>query len=105
LYISNLSKRVENRDLEKKFRKFGHIVDHKIVMDPILRESRGFGFITFDSKTAANDAVRDMDGYDIEGREIIAQIAKRSKARKSTPGKYLGYDKSSRNSRRRSRSG
>mmetsp|Transcript_11192 Transcript_11192/g.12632 ORF Transcript_11192/g.12632 Transcript_11192/m.12632 type:complete len:88 (+) Transcript_11192:693-956(+) len=70
-------------------------------MDPILRESRGFGFITFDTNEAALEAVREMDGYDMEGKEIIVEIAKRAKPRKSTPGRYLGHDR--RRERMRSR--
>jgi RNA recognition motif-containing protein len=69
-------------------------------MDPINRESRGFGFVTFDKREEAEEAVKELTGYDLEGKEIIVQIAKRSRPRKSTPGKYLGYDKSKRSSRR-----
>lgn len=72
-------------------------------MDPILRESRGFGFIYFMTREAADEALRDMDGYDMEGQEISVQIAKRSKPRKSTPGRYLGYDRSRGSRRSRSR--
>lgn len=102
VYVSNLARRVTEKDLERKFRKYGRITDYKIVMDPILRESRGFGFVTFDTREAADESVRGMDGYELEGSEMIVQIAKRSKPRKSTPGRYLGYDKS--RPRRRSRS-
>lgn len=79
--------------MKEKFRKFGHVVSHNIVCDPIIKESRGFGFVTFESKTEAQDAVRELEGAELEGKELIVQIAKRSKPRKSTPGKYLGYDK------------
>lgn len=67
---------------------------HKIVMDPILKESRGFGFVTYDNKEDANDAVKEMNDYEMDGKRIIVEIAKRSKPRKPTPGKYLGYDRS-----------
>lgn len=85
---------MKDRDIEKKFKKYGRIVDYKIVMDPILRESRGFGFVTYETKAEASEAVKEMDGYDMEGKEIVVQIARRSRPRKSTPGRYLGYDKS-----------
>lgn len=94
MYISNLSRRVTDKDLERKFRKYGKINDYKIVMDPILRESRGFGFVTYDSKDAAEDAVRELDQTDFEGKDLTVQIARRSKPRKATPGRYLGYDRS-----------
>jgi len=93
VYVANLSKKVDERELRDKFRKYGRIDNYNIVYDPIVRESRGFGFVTFESKSDAQDAVRDLDGLEFEGRDLIVQIAKRSKPRKSTPGKYLGYDK------------
>lgn len=93
VYVANLSKRVDERELRDKFRKYGRIDSYNIVFDPIVRESRGFGFVTFESRSDAQDAVRDLDGTEFEGRDLIVQIAKRSKPRKSTPGKYLGYDK------------
>lgn len=100
LYVSNLSKRVENRDLERKFKRYGDLVDSKIVMDPIMRESRGFGFVTFANKDHAAEAQKELDGYDMEGKNIIVQVAKRSKPRRPTPGKYLGFDKARRSNSR-----
>jgi len=79
--------------LKSTFKKFGHILDYNIVVDPIIKESRGFGFVTFESSGGAADAVKELNGTDLQGKDIIVQIAKRSKPRKSTPGKYLGYDR------------
>jgi RNA recognition motif-containing protein len=95
---------VIDRDLERKFRPFGRITDYKIVTDPIERKSRGFGFVTYDSRSAAEDAVREMHGQELEGKDLIVQIAKRSKPRRPTPGKYLGNDRSRPRRRSRSRS-
>lgn len=103
--MSNLSRRVNERDLEKKFRKCGKVMHHKIVMDPILKESRGFGFVTFESKEDADDAVKEMNDYEMDGKRIIVEIARRSKPRKPTPGKYLGYDRSRDTYRSRRRGG
>lgn len=88
---------MNDKDLERKFRKYGKLIDYKVVMDPILRESRGFGFITYDTREEAAEAVKEMNGYDMDGKEIIVEVARRSKPRRSTPGRYLGFDKTRRN--------
>jgi transformer-2 protein len=88
-------------------------------MDPItrlivtlnnFRESRGFAFITYETSYDANDAIRDMDRRNWDGRfelflkfrEVRVEISKRAKARVPTPGKYLGQDRM-RNSYRKRR--
>lgn len=72
------------------FEKFGTIKNIKIVRDPFNNESRGFGFITFETKEQAQSAVNQMNKTIIEEREIKVEISKRNKERSSTPGIYLG---------------
>lgn len=51
-------------------------------MDPItryaanIRESRGFGFITFAHKADADSFIDKYDGFQLEGRPLTVQIAK-----------------------------
>ena len=51
----------------------------------------------------AEDAIENLNGYDLEGRRIRVEKAKRNKPRDQTPGRYLGHYKS-RNVVRRSNS-
>uniref|UniRef100_A0ACD5WZM3 Uncharacterized protein n=3 Tax=Avena sativa TaxID=4498 RepID=A0ACD5WZM3_AVESA len=46
LYVTGLSSRITDRDLEKHFSTEGEVIDASIVLDPWTRESRGFGFVT-----------------------------------------------------------
>lgn len=68
LYIANLSKRVNERDLEDKFERFGKIDNLIVVRDPISKESRGFAFITYERLDDAEEAIKVMHRTKLEGR-------------------------------------
>jgi RNA recognition motif-containing protein len=90
LYITNLPRRVKEYELEDLFKKFGPIKDLVIVKDPFTKESRGFSFLTFETNESAKIAIEEMSGFELEGRRIVCEVAKRNKSRTSTPGIYLG---------------
>ena len=57
LYIANLSYNISEGDLHDKFAVFGKIRHCRIIRDPVTQESRGFGFVTFESAPDANEAI------------------------------------------------
>jgi len=102
LYISNLPRRVDEDDLRAKFDKFGRIADFSIVKDPFTKDSRGFGFITYEDAQSAQDAQEGLNKSTFDGRQLRVEKAKRKKGHEPTPGRYLGHYRS--NYGRRSRS-
>lgn len=44
-------------------------------MDKFSGRSRGFGFVTFDEKKAMEEAIEEMNGMDLDGRNIIVEKA------------------------------
>jgi len=52
---------------------------------------RGFGFVTFEDDRDAKEAVRDMDGRKLDGRELRVEVA-RAKPQQNTysRGSYRG---------------
>ncbi|XP_066395810.1 serine/arginine-rich splicing factor SR45a isoform X2 [Miscanthus floridulus] len=98
LYVTGLSARVTDRDLEKHFSTEGEVIDASIVHDPWTRESRGFGFVTMATVKEADCCIKYLDRSVLEGRVISVEKAKRRRGRTPTPGKYLGT-KSSRGRR------
>lgn len=76
IFVGNLSFNTKEDDLRYDFKRYGEISD---VYIPRAREDdrpRGFGFVTFTDQRDAEDAVRDMDGRDIDGRRVTVNIAK-----------------------------
>ncbi|MBS0349768.1 MAG: RNA-binding protein [Proteobacteria bacterium] len=81
IYVGNLSYRTVEDQLTQQFSKFGQISNTVIVMDRATNRSKGFGFITFDNENAAQQAVQEMNGKEIDGRTVKVSIAKPPKER------------------------
>ncbi|XP_004136860.1 glycine-rich RNA-binding protein RZ1A [Cucumis sativus] len=74
-FIGGLSWSTSDRGLKEAFEKFGHLVEAKVVVDKFSGRSRGFGFVTFDEKKAMDEAIKAMNGMDLDGRSITVDKA------------------------------
>lgn len=61
--------------------------------DPHSGDSRGFGFVKFVLVEHAEAAIEALHGFDLEGRNMSVEKARRSRPRTPTPGKYHGPPK------------
>ncbi|TDH65139.1 hypothetical protein CCR75_007158 [Bremia lactucae] len=95
LYVANLSARTGQQELEELFSKFGRVEKCEVIVDPVTRESRsegygftfrGFGFVTYEDVRDAEDAVKELNNQDIQGRKIRVEHAKRKRGHEKTPG-------------------
>jgi len=93
LHVSGLSSRVDNRDLETAFGKYGKVAKAAVMYDPHTRESRGFGFVTMETAADAEACVANLNGTEMKGRNITVEKARRGRARTPTPGRYFGPPK------------
>ncbi|KAL1810789.1 serine/arginine-rich splicing factor SR45a [Daucus carota subsp. sativus] len=101
LYVTGLSTRVTERDLEDHFNKEGKVASCFLVVEPRSRISRGFAFITMDSVEDADRCIKHLNQSVLEGRYITVERSRRKRPRTPTPGHYLGLarDSSSRGER------
>nr|VDD17143.1 unnamed protein product [Brassica rapa] len=76
LYVTGLSHRVTERDLEDHFSKEGKVTDVHLVLDPWTREPRGFGFISMETVGDANRCIRHLDHSVLLGRVITVEKVK-----------------------------
>ncbi|XP_042429972.1 serine/arginine-rich splicing factor SR45a-like isoform X2 [Zingiber officinale] len=90
LYVTGLSSRITERELEKHFETEGKVVDAHLVVDRWTKESRGFGFVTMSTIKEADRCIKYLDRSVLEGRVITVEKAKRRRGRTPTPGRYLG---------------
>ncbi|CAG8788231.1 8762_t:CDS:2 [Gigaspora margarita] len=93
LFVTGLSTRTGDRELEELFAKYGKVTKAQIMYDPHTRESRGFGFVTMETTDEADAARQSIHGSEINGRMITVEKARRSRARTPTPGRYYGPPK------------
>ena len=75
IYVGNLSYNSTEDSLRGEFSRFGGIDEIVIIKDRATGRSKGFGFITFDGPQAAESAVAEMNGVQLDGRAIKVSIA------------------------------
>ncbi|XP_052185739.1 small RNA-binding protein 11, chloroplastic-like [Diospyros lotus] len=76
LFVSRLSFYTTNEGLGRLFSPFGVVADARLVYDSKTKRNKGFGFVTFDSETEAQNALNAMNGRIINGRLILVEFAK-----------------------------
>ncbi len=75
IYIGNIPYTTKEQDLEEVFTSFGQIDEVTLIKERETGRSRGYGFITYSSKEAADKALT-MDGKDFMGRKLRVNLAK-----------------------------
>ncbi|XP_048139798.1 serine/arginine-rich splicing factor SR45a isoform X2 [Rhodamnia argentea] len=73
LYVTGLSTRVTERELEDHFSKEGKVASCFLVVEPRTRISRGFAFVTMDTVEDANRCVKYLNQSVLEGRYITVE--------------------------------
>ena len=76
LYVGNLPYATTDEDLAQAFGQFGNIVSTFIPMDRATGQSRGFGFVEYESQGDAQAAIDEMNGSVLSGRTITVNVAR-----------------------------
>lgn len=70
LYVGNLPPSVEDTLFFEIFKKFGNIQTAKIRKDLFSTDSKGYGFVTYQTKEEAERAIKEMRYEEIQGHEL-----------------------------------
>ncbi|XP_063042784.1 ELAV-like protein 2 isoform X2 [Engraulis encrasicolus] len=62
LYVSGLPKTMTQKELEQLFSQYGRIITSRILVDQVTGMSRGVGFIRFDRRVEAEEAIKGLNG-------------------------------------------
>lgn len=76
LYVGNLSFNTTEGDLQRLFETVGPVTSCDIIMDKFTSKSRGFGFVEMGNQEAANKAIAEFNGKDMDGRALTVNEAK-----------------------------
>jgi cold-inducible RNA-binding protein len=74
-FVGGLAWATTDGHLEDAFRPFGEVVQSKVISDRETGRSRGFGFVTFADEGAMNEAIKEMNGKELDGRNITVNQA------------------------------
>lgn len=76
IYVGNLPWSVDKAQLEELFSSYGDIEEALVVANKYTGRSRGFGFVTFKTEKEAEKAISEMDGKEVEGRQLTVNEAR-----------------------------
>ena len=71
VFVGNLSYNTTIESLQEIFSKVGTVGNVRIVTDRDTGRPRGFAFIEYDDAATALSAIRNLDGYDLNGRKVL----------------------------------
>lgn len=73
LFIYHLPRDLTDADLATLFASFGNVISAKVYVDKKTAESKGFGFVSYDSVASAEDAISTMNGFQIGTKRLKVQ--------------------------------
>lgn len=76
IFVGNLPWEAREDKLREIFSQYGEITDAVVIIDRRTNRSKGFGFVTFSTPEAAQAAIEAMHGQDVDGRNIVVNIAR-----------------------------
>lgn len=85
IFVKNLHESIDNKQLYDTFSLFGNILSCKVVTDRESGNSKGYGYVHYETAEAANAAIEKLDGMLIDGQEVQVGIFMR---RNERPGQH-----------------
>lgn len=76
MYVGNLSYDVGENELRELFGSYGAIEDAVIIMDRDTGRSKGFGFVTLEDASQADQAIEALNGKEHFGRTLTVNEAR-----------------------------
>lgn len=76
LFVGSLPWAVDDAAMSQLFAQAGTVVSAQVVKDRETGRSRGFGFVEMSSDEEAQNAVKNLNGTEVEGRKIVVNIAR-----------------------------
>ena len=82
VFVGSLSWNTDEKSLSEYFSKVGQVEEAVVIKDRDTGRSRGFGFVTFSEAQDAQSAVDELDGTQLDGRELKVNI---ERSRENSP--------------------
>jgi len=81
IYVGNLPYQLTEGELEKLFTEFVSVSSARVIADKYSGRSKGFGFVEMPNQEEAGEAIKQLEGNEVNGRNIKVNEAKRREER------------------------
>ena len=76
IFVGNLAYSVTGEELETAFAAHGEVESSTVITDRETGRSRGFGFVEMPSASEGENAIRAVNGQEINGRAVTVNEAR-----------------------------
>ncbi len=76
LFVGNLSFNLSESNVEQLFAQSGKVVSVAIPTDRDSGRKRGFAFVEMETDDGAEAAIRNLNGQDVDGRQIVVNASR-----------------------------
>ena len=70
IYVGNMSYNTSEEDLHNLFAQYGEVLSVNLIVDRDTNRPKGFGFVEMDQNNAADAAISQLDGKEVDGRNL-----------------------------------
>jgi RNA recognition motif-containing protein len=82
LFVGNLSFSVGEAELKQLFEQKGGVESVTVMRDTETGKSRGFGFVEMSSEEAAQKAIKELNEFSVDGRNLTVNEARPKQERR-----------------------
>jgi RNA recognition motif-containing protein len=76
IYVANIPFKASEDELKELFEEYGEVSSAKIILDKETNRSRGFGFIDMPDNTSGQNAIKQLNGFNFQGKELLVNEAR-----------------------------
>ncbi len=86
LFVGGIAYKTSEEALQEAFAQAGTVVSVRIIKERETGRSKGFGFVEMETEEGAQAAIDMWNGKEMDGRELIVNIARAEERRPSNGG-------------------
>ncbi len=90
LYVGNLSYHTTESELKDLFATYGEVESARIITDRDTGRSKGFGFVELSNRSEGEQAIAELNGKEIDSRQVKVNEAKPRTNNRGGGGGYGG---------------
>jgi RNA recognition motif-containing protein len=91
IFVAKLSYNTTDDKLHQAFGAFGDVDSAKVIFDRIENRSKGFGFVEMPNDDEAMQAIKALDGSELDGRTIVVKRAEPRAENNDRPRRERNY--------------
>lgn len=89
IYVGNLSYDLTDEDLRSAFEEYGEVETASVIKDKFTGQSKGFGFVEMPRQADAEEAIKQLNGANLKGRNLkVNQARPRSESAPRRPRRF-----------------